>query len=185
MTVLLDRVSEALDDRARLRAFEKSQERLRRFIIGGALQQDRVLIDRRVEIFRDEPLCPPGDAMQLRQGDKAKFGVPGVDELERLRDVVALDELGFAARRRRRAPSWSRPPLFRKEPSGDWRSRALRTFRPKGPPPVGDVDDPAPEHELADRISEAAVRRRRNPARSRAADAPGRPTGRLRMARHG
>ena len=47
----------------------------------------------RIERLRHHPARSLALAGELRQGDEAKFGIAGVDELEGLGDVVALHEL--------------------------------------------------------------------------------------------
>src|SRR5579863_1293397 len=57
----VQRIAEPLDDRARLRPFEKLEERLGRLAVRAGLEQHRVLPDRRVEFGRNLPARPCGD----------------------------------------------------------------------------------------------------------------------------
>src|SRR5689334_23522060 len=89
----VENVAVLLDDRARLGTLEEGQEAGGHLVVSTLLQQHGVLPDRLVEVLGHEPARAGLAAGDLGEGDEAELGVAGVDELERLRDVRALDEL--------------------------------------------------------------------------------------------
>src|SRR6185437_4637077 len=89
----LERIAELLDDRPRLRTLEESEEGLRGLAACSGLQKHGVLTDRRMKFQRNFPPRPLRLPMKLRQRDEAQLRISRVDELERLRDAVALDDL--------------------------------------------------------------------------------------------
>ena len=96
--------------------------------------------------------------MKLRQSYKSEFGVPRVDELERLGNAVASDESalqGVEDPKRLHGLDGSSP-VRGGLGIGDRELREL--VRRERRLSVGDVEDPAPEHEFANRIGEAAFR---------------------------
>ena len=125
------------------------------------LQEHRVLPDRRIESLRNLPARSVGDAEELRKGDEADLRVPGVDELERLGDAVALDDLTLQgvidAERLHRLDRSGAVGSGGRVGDRDFRERA-RLQRLLA---LGHVDDLAPEHELADRIGEKAFPNRK------------------------
>ncbi len=94
----------------------------------------------------------------MRQGDEAEFRVLGVDELERLPDARALDDFWLDcvvdAERLQRLDR--RGPVRGGVGIGDRQFCELAGF--EGGLAVGHVDDPAKQHELADRVGEDGSR---------------------------
>jgi len=96
--------------------------------------------------------------MELRQSDKSEFGVSRVDELEGQGNAVASDEpalQGIEDPKRLHGLDGSGP-VGRGLGIGDRELRKL--MRREGRLSVGDIEDPAPEHDFANRIGEAALR---------------------------
>ena len=107
--------------------------------------------------MRNLPARPRRHAVKLGQGHEAHFRVPRVDELERLRDAIALHDLGLErvvdAERLHRFDSGG--PVRRGDRIGDRQFREIARFQRLLA--IGHVDHLAPKRELADRIGEAAV----------------------------
>src|SRR6478672_6900841 len=111
-----------------------------------------------MKVLWHKPPSPRGNAMELRESDKSEFGVTCVDELEGLGNAVASDEpalQGVEDPKRLHGLDGSGP-VGGGLGIGDRELRKL--VRRERCLSVGDIEDPAPEHEFADRIGEAAFR---------------------------
>src|ERR1700689_176 len=86
-------ISLGIPNMTRFGTFKKSEESFRRLAVRSGLQQHRILTDRRMEVRGNFPLRPGSHAMKLRERDEPQFRIPRINELERLRDAVALHDL--------------------------------------------------------------------------------------------
>jgi hypothetical protein len=111
-----------------------------------------------MKVLWHKPPSTRSNAMELRQSYKSEFGVSRVDELEGLRNAVASHEpasQGVENPKRLHGLDGSSP-VRGGLGIGDRELRKL--VRRKRRLSVGNVEDPAPEHEFANRIGEAAIR---------------------------
>src|ERR1700730_13932528 len=91
--VLSCAVSVLFDHALGFRTLQECKKRLGGFVTGSAPQKHCILSDRIMEIGGHAPSRAALFCDHLGECDEPKFRIAGIDKLERLRNIAALDDL--------------------------------------------------------------------------------------------